>query len=265
MTRIADRRGLILAQARGLLESGGKATVDEIASAAGVSKAALYRVFPSRAALVAALSLKREPAAAERVLRAALELIGSAGLTALSMDEVAARAGVSRATLYRLFPGKAALFVSLVRAFSPLEPVTRVAIEMRDDPPEVVMPEIARTIHRSVAGPGAPGLGLMRAIFFEVTAMSPEAETAAQDLITTILGTVGAYVMKQMSEGRLRMMPPLLALQSFVGPIFFHLLAQPMARRLAGFEMDGEEAVTTFAESWLRAMRPDTTTGEVHE
>jgi AcrR family transcriptional regulator len=259
---VADRRERILTQARGLLSGAGRPTVEEIALAAGVSKAAFYREFDSRAALVDALRLDPEPAARERALRAALELVGGAGLAAMSMDELAARAGISRATLYRLFPGKPALFIGLVHAYSPLEAVSQKAIDMRDEPPEVVMPEIARTVFRVVAGPGAPGLGLMRAVLFEVSSLSPEAEAAAHDLVTTILGTVGVYVMKQMSEGRLRPMSPLLALQSFIGPIFFHLLARPLAQRVLGMDMDGEQAVTTLAESWLRAMKPDAAQGE---
>jgi AcrR family transcriptional regulator len=263
---VAERRERILAQARGLLQGAGKPpTVEAIAAAAGVSKAAFYREFRSRAALVRALRLDPEPGPQERVLRAALELMGAVGLTALSMDELAVRAAVSRATLYRLFPGKAAHFLSLVRTFSPLEPVSRAVIALDDQPPEVVMPEIARTIFRVVEGPDAPGIGLMRAIFFEVSALQPEAEAAAQDVLTTVLGTVGGYVMKEMQDGRLRTMPPLLALQSFVGPIFFYLLTRPMAKRLLGFEVDGEDAVATLAESWLRAMKPDPPPGDVHE
>ena len=260
---VARRRQQILANARGLLEGQGKPTVEDIAAAAGISKAAFYREFRSRAALVRALQLEPEPATRERVLRAALELIGAGGLTALAMDDLAGRAGVSRATLYRLFPGKSALFVSLVRAFSPLEPVSRTVSEMYEQPPDAVMPAIARTIFRVIAGPGAPGIGLMSAIFFEVSSLNPEAEAAGHDLLTTILGTVGAYVMKEMTAGRLRMMPPLLALQSFVGPIFFYLLTRPVAKRLLGFEVDGEDAVATLADSWLRAMKPDTPSGDV--
>jgi len=262
---MTERRARILTQARELLAGAGRPTVEQIAAAAGVSKAAFYREFDSRAALVGALRLDPEPATRERILRAARELVGGAGLAALSMDELASKAGVSRATLYRLFPGKPALFMGLVHAFSPLEPVSRKAIEMHDQPPEVVMPELARTVFRVIAGPDAPGLGLMRAILFEVSSLSPEAEAAAHDLVTTVLGTVGVYVMTQMSEGRLRTMAPLLALQSFIGPIFFHLLIRPVTQRVLGMDMDGEAAVTTLAESWLRAMRPDAAHGGVHE
>jgi len=118
------------------------------------------------------------------------------------------------------------------------------------------MPEIARTVFRSLSGSGAPGIGLLRAIFFEFSSLSPDAEEAARDLVATILGSVGAYVMAQMAAGRLRMMHPLLALQAFIGPIFFHLLARSLAERVAGFDLGSEQAVVLLAEHWLRAMRP---------
>jgi len=135
--------------------------------------------------------------------------------------------------------------------------VSRLANSMQDELPEIVMPEIARTVFRTLTGSGAPGIGLLRAIFFEVSSLSPDAEEAARDLVATVLGSVGAYVMAQMAAGRLRMMHPMLALQAFIGPIFFHLLARSLAERVAGFDIDGEQAVVLLAESWLRAMRPD--------
>ena len=231
--------------------------MEAIATAAGVSKAAFYREFPSRTALLDELRLEREPDSRERVLRAALELLGAGGLAALSMDDVAARSGVSRATLYRLFPGKPALFVGVVHAYSPLEPVTRLVSEMQDEPPEKVMPAVARAIFRAVAGPDAPGVGLLRAVFLEVSAFSDEAEEAGRAVATAVLGSLGLYVMSQMAAGRLRRMPPLLALQAFVGPIFFHLLTRPIAERVMGMDTDAEQALTLLAESWLRAMKPD--------
>jgi len=121
----------------------------------------------------------------------------------------------------------------------------------------VVMPEIARTVLRSIYGPGAPRLGLLRSVFFEVTSLTPESEEATRDLVTTILGSVGAYVMTQMQAGRLRRMHPVLALQSFVGPIFFHILTRPLAERVMGIDLDAGAAVSELAENWLRAMKPD--------
>jgi hypothetical protein len=72
-----------------------------------------------------------------------------------------------------------------------------------------------------------------------------------------VLGSVGMYVASQMAAGTLRQMHPMLALQSFIGPIFFHLLTRPLAERALGLDIEGEQAVTLLAESWLRAMKPD--------
>jgi hypothetical protein len=119
------------------------------------------------------------------------------------------------------------------------------------------MPEIAVTVYRVFYGAGESRLGILRALFFEISTLAPETADAAQDLIRALVGAVAVYVMEHMQAGRLRQMHPVLALQSFVGPIFFHLMTRPMAERVLGFDIEGERAVTTLAENWLRAMAPE--------
>lgn len=250
-------RDRILGKARGLLLTGGNPTVAQVAAAAGVSRTSFYREFESREALLEALDVQPEPGARERILDAALKLIGADGLNALSMDDLATQAEVSRATLYRLFPGKTALFTSLVHAFSPLDPVTELFSARQGEPPEVLMPEIARTVYRTFYGAGESRVGVLRALFFEISSLSPDTAEGAQDAIRGLVGSVVFYLMSQMRDGRLRQMHPLLALQLFVGPIFFHLLTRPLAERMLGLDLDGEHAVTLLAESWLRAMTPE--------
>lgn len=227
----------------------------QLAAAAGVSRATFYRAFETREALLEALDLQPEHGARERILEAALRLVGAQGLTALSMEDLATQADVSRATLYRLFPGKAALFTSLVHEYSPLEPVSHLLSTRHGEPPEVLMPEIARTVYRTLYGAGESRLGMLRAIFFEINSLSPDTTEAAHDAIRSMVGSLAIYLMQHMQGGRLRPMHPLLALQSFVGPIFFHLMTRPLAERLLGLDIDGEQAVTLLAESWLRAMQ----------
>jgi AcrR family transcriptional regulator len=251
----ATARERILGEARSLIVSGTNPTVAELAAAAGVSRTTFYRAFDSRAALLEALEVPPEPGARERILEAALVLIGQHGLAALSMDDLAARADVSRANLYRLFPGKTALFTSLVHTYSPLDPVSRLVATMHGEPPDVVMPEIARTVYRTVYSGGESRMGLLRTLLFEVGSMAPDTAEAAQDAIRGIVGSLAVYLVAQMQAGRLRPMDPLLALQSFVGPIFFHLVTRPLAEKVLSLHIDGEEAVTLLAESWLRAMR----------
>ena len=245
--------GRILERAPSVLARGGKPTVGEFAAAAGISRASFYRHFKSREALLKALAVSPEPDARERVLGAAVEMVGSQGLTALSMDALADRAEVSRATLYRLFPGKSALLMGLVDAYSPLEPVRRLLAARKDEPPEVLMPELARTAYRAVGG----RIGLMRALFFEVSGLSAETEEVAAQAITGVVGLLVMYVTEQMAAGRLRRVHPLLALQSFIGPVLFHILTRRLAERVLNLDVEGEAAVTQLAEAWLRAMSPE--------
>ena len=236
-----------------MIAHGGKPTVADFARAAGISRASFYRHFGSREALLAALDVTPEPAARERILSAAVEIVGSQGLTALSMDELADRAEVSRATVYRLFPGKSALLAALVEGYSPLEPVLRVLAERMHEPPDVLIPEMARTVYRAAHG----RIGLMRALFFEISGLSAETEAVATDAINKVVGQLVMYVVAQMSAGRLRRMHPLIALQSLVGPVLFHILTRPLAERVLHLDIEGEAAVTQLAENWLRAMRAE--------
>lgn len=252
-----DARGRILTTARELVAAGKTPTVAEFAAAAGVSRASFYRAFDSRDALLAALDMQPEPGTSERILAAAFRMVGERGLSSSSMDELASQAGVSRASLYRLFPGKSALFAALVRAYSPLEPVLNLLHARGDEPPEVVMLEVARVIYRTVHADGQNRTGMLKALFFEVSSLAPDTEDAARDVIANLVGSMAMYITAQMALGRLRRMHPLLALQSFAGPIFFHLITRPAAERVLGIEIGGEEAVTELAEMWLRGMSPE--------
>ena len=244
--RVLERAPTVLARNPG-------ARVADLAAAAGASRASFYRHFKSRQALLDALEVVPEPGTRDRILEAAIDLVGARGVAGLSMEDVAQRAEVSRATLYRLFPGKAALLLGLVETYSPLEPVAALVSSRSAEPPSVLMPEVARTAFRAVAG----RIGLMRTLFFEVSALSPETEEVARQAITRVAGMLAMYITAHMEAGRLRRAHPLLALQSFIGPILFHILTRPVAERVLQLDIDGETAVTQLAESWLRAMAPE--------
>lgn len=226
-------------------------TMAELARHAGLSRATVHRHFATRAALLRALDLQPAPETRQRVLTAAVELLARDGLANLSMDAVAERAGISRASLYRLFPGKPKLFAELVRTYSPLEPIGATITQLADQPPEVVMPALARAAARHLEG----RLGLVRSLLFEVSAPSPEAATARELAMQTAVVPVTAYLRAQMKAGRLRRMHPLLALQSFIGPLIAHVLLRPFAEEMLGFTSPLEDAVAQLADLWLAGMR----------
>jgi AcrR family transcriptional regulator len=248
----ADPRTRVLSAVRPVFARGARPSVQEIAKRAGISRATFYRHFRSRDELIRELDLEPDLGTRDRILEMALEMVGRSGLAALSMDELATATGVSRATVYRLFPGKPALFRELVRAFSPMQAVTAEIGRLKDRPPEEVIPAVALAAARSLQG----RIGVVRAVFLEITRQDPDTLEAAEFIFKTGVGAVLGYVMAQMEAGRLRRMHPLLAIQALIGPILFHLITRDVAEQRLGLDIPVEEAVTQLAAAWVRSMRP---------
>ena len=236
-------------------------SMDELAVRAGVSRATLYRLFRSQQHLLHELGLQPSPTVRSRILDTALELVGRHGLAELSMDELAATAGVSRATLYRLVPGKEALFAELVRRFSPFEPIAAVLQTMGERPPAEVIPAIAQAMAAAMDG----HIGLLLQLLFEVSRGDPDRHggaDASQDaaLAMRTLPLVAGYLDQQMAAGRLRRMDPVLAMQALAGPIVMHLLMQASAHSQPGaghgLALPLEGVVDELVGMWLRAMTP---------
>jgi AcrR family transcriptional regulator len=246
-------------------DAGGLAelSMDELAAQAGVSRATLFRLFGSQQNLLQELGLAPPPKVRGRILDTALELVGRHGLAELSMDELAAQAGVSRATLYRLFPGKMALFAELVRRFSPFEPIAAVLQTMGGRPPAEVIPAVAHAMAAAMDG----HVGLLLQLLLEFSRGSPARPDSdlgtSQDVVQGMrtLPLVAHYLADQMAAGRLRPMDPDLAVQALAGPIVMHLLSRsqapsrPSADRMAPLQL--EEVVDELTNLWLRAMTPD--------
>jgi AcrR family transcriptional regulator len=240
-------------EATRLLESGDQPSVNRIAEAAGLSRTTIYRIFPSRAALLDALEIAPEPDTRSRVLESALRLLASRSLADLSMDELAAEAGVSRANLYRLFPGKSALFEAILLAYSPFEPVMALLARAGNRPPEEVIPEIVLAAYRTVAR----RRGIVRTLLLEITSMAQETQQGFAETGVRAFATLGAYLAAQMAAGRLRRMHPMLAVQGLVGGVVLHLLVEPIFSQAGMDAPGGEAAVLQLAQVWLRGMRPE--------
>src|SRR2546423_11356211 len=212
----------IMSEASRLLAHDRQASVEDIAIAAGVSRTTFYRAFPSRAQLLRAIEVQPEPDTRERVLQASMRMRGRQTLKELSMDSLASEAGVSRSNLYRLFPGKSALFKAILLTYAPFAPVMAVFARAGDHSPDEVIPEIVLTAYRTVAGHA----GVVRTLLLEITSMTPEFTPAFADTGLRAFGTFAQYLAGEMAAGRPRGLHPMLALPSPVGGVEFHPLAR---------------------------------------
>jgi AcrR family transcriptional regulator len=246
-----DLRERILAATRAQFTQGVAPSLAEVAQAVGISRATLYRAFSSREELLHALAFEPEVESRDRLLAKALEMLGQQGLAALSMDALADAAGVSRATVYRLFPGKAALFREVVKTYAPFEHLALLVERVADRPPEEVMPQVAAVFVELFA----TRAGLYRTLAFEVNSQQEDTQEAAAFVLERGIGSLLNYLQRQMNEGRLRSISPFVALQAFLGPFVIHILSRPLAER-AGLTLSIDEVAAQFVSFWLLAMKP---------
>lgn len=248
MTDVADTtRERILAAARREFAAGRTPSLAEVAAAAGVSRATVHRIIGSRAELLALVGAGSDQDTAGRVLAAAAEVVGEAGLAGATMEEIADRADVSRATVYRLFPGKPALLRGLIRTYSPMLPVVDTVDAMADRPPEEVVPAVALAAYGALSA--RPGV--IRTVLLEMATADAETEAAVRESVGAARAALGGYLERQMEAGRLRRVEPLLAVELLAGPVLVHVLLRP---RLGLADADPRAAVLEIAGHWLRAM-----------
>jgi AcrR family transcriptional regulator len=248
-------RDTVLTAARSALGSDQSLTMSELASATGVSLRQLYRLFGSRESLLKELDLEPLPPARARILEAALELLGRSSLADLSMDELADHANVSRATVYRLFPGKSALFRELIATYSPWESIARVLDQHRtsaDNSLQAVIPQVSRALAEALSGRS----GVLLRMVLEMSRGAPDTSEGIHRSMLRGLPDLIQYLTEQMAEGRMRKSHPVLALQMLAGPIVAHELTRPLAA-LVGFDAPREQVVDQIVDLWLRAMAPD--------
>jgi AcrR family transcriptional regulator len=229
----------------------GAPSMDDMAAVAGVSRAALYGLFGSRASLLEALGADVPPSVGDRILATAGEVVAERGFGGLSLDEVAHRSGVSRATVYRLYPGKAVLFKEVAQAYLPIDEALQMMDSMADRPPNEVM----ATLARNLAHAGEVPLGVMRAVLFEVSGGTDGNEEFLDQVYLDVQVIIG-YLERQMAAGRFRTVDPVLAMQAFFAPLMFHAVSRPMLEQYGMLNLSLDDAVHALTDGWLRAMAP---------
>jgi AcrR family transcriptional regulator len=75
----------------------------------------------------------RDPAVDEAILTAAIDLLAEAGYARLTMDQIAARAGVGKASVYLRWPNKVALVADAIQHRSAVVPEVPDTGSLRDD------------------------------------------------------------------------------------------------------------------------------------
>jgi AcrR family transcriptional regulator len=188
------------------------------------------------------LGRPRDARADRAILAAALELIAAEGVNELHMDDVASRAGVGKATIYRRYESKEALVVAAVS-----ELVSEIAIpdtgSTRGDL-LALMREAVTLYTGSVAGP------VMRSLVGALGRRPELAQIVRDEFLAKRRAALGEVIERGIARGDLRADLDLeLAVDALGGALFYRLL-------ITGGPID-DGLATGVVELILRGFAPD--------
>lgn len=170
-----------------------------------------------------AVRRRRKEARPAELLDAAFELFVERGFAATRIDDIAARAGVSKGTVYLYFPSKQAVFEALVRQ-AVLPNLERLIGEMARPTAPVLelLRQLLRAILHTVAG--SPLIRLPRLIIAESPQFPELAQFWRETVIDRMLGVVAGLIERGIAAGELRPVDPRDAARLMIAPLLMAVI-----------------------------------------
>ncbi|HVV32426.1 MAG TPA: TetR/AcrR family transcriptional regulator [Vitreimonas sp.] len=172
---------------------------------------------------------RRAEARPEEILEAALDEFTENGFDAARMEDIAKRAGLSKAGVYLYFPSKIALLEALIDAkVAPLARLVRTIAEHSADNPMMAL--------RMMAGAAAMKLQDARTfavprLVVSISGRFPEiADFYRTHVVEPARGALEALLTSAMKQGAIREVDPGAASRAFIGPIFFEAMFHHVLR-----------------------------------
>ena len=202
------------------------------------------------------LGRPKDPAKRAAVLDAAMRLFSEQGFDAVSMDQIAQSAGVSKLTVYSHFGDKEGLLSAVVRSYCEQE----MPLELFEPSPEVrLRPRLLAIAQAFYAMISCPQAIAGHRMLCAPNAMTPHlAQLIWQAGPERIQRGLSEMLQRRVDAGELAIEDTDLAAAHF----FALLKGEPHARLMIGFAADMDEAATTrhvsgVVDLFLRATRPD--------
>lgn len=174
---------------------------------------------------------RRAHARPDEILDAALAVFETSGFDAARVEDVAARAGLSKAAVYLYFESKSALLQALIRRH--VAPVAQAAAAMaaagESDPVGTLRQLVGFVAHRLVD----PSVFAVPRIVIGVAARFPDVATLYRtEVIDTARGALVRLIEAGIARGVFRQVDPATAAHALIGPLLFeglrrHVFADP--------------------------------------
>lgn len=165
---------------------------------------------------------RRKDARPGEIGAAALECFAERGFAAASLDDIAARAGVTKGTLYLYFPNKKALFKAVVRHALVPQVAAFEAQMAKDAPASRQLEQIISVWPEIIA---APHLGVIPKLMIAEAGNFPDlAQFYLREVIGRARRLIVGILRRGMARGEFRRLDPRSAFFSLIGPLLLAVL-----------------------------------------
>ena len=166
---------------------------------------------------------RRADARPEEILDAALSEFTSRGFEAARMEDIAKRAGLSKAAIYLYFPSKMAVLEALIEAkVGPLAQHAQTLAAMGADDPLMALRMLATAAAHRMAD---PNLIAVPRLVIGISGRFPEIATYYREqVVEKARGALETLIEGAMAKGQMRPADKNAVVRAFIGPLFFEAM-----------------------------------------
>jgi AcrR family transcriptional regulator len=166
---------------------------------------------------------RRAEARPEEILEAALEEFVARGFEAARMEDIAKRAGLSKAAIYLYFPSKVAVLEALIEAkVGPLAQNVQQIAAMGAADPKTALRMLAMGAAHRIAD---PNLFAVPRLVIGISGRFPEiAKYYREHVVEKARGALETLIEAAMAKGQIRRVDKAAVVRAFIGPLFFEAM-----------------------------------------
>jgi AcrR family transcriptional regulator len=188
----------------------------------------------------------------QQILQVATELFASKGYEGATTREIARRAKVNEAIIFRHFPTKEELYWAVIEAKCKVSANKGFLTELLalDQPVRETFASLAETI----LGRREKDQSLTRLLFFTALENHRLSHRFFQSYVADYYEILGDYIQQRMDTGEFRKLDPQLAARGFLGMVVYHSLIQDLFGGSNFQKYDIREVAETMTDIWLQGM-----------
>ena len=166
---------------------------------------------------------RRAEARPDEVLDAALDLFIERGFSNTRVEDIAARAGLSKGAVYLYFPSKEAVLEGIVRrAIVPIAANAVHLVENYAGDPRTIITLVMKTVAGRLAEPRT--IAIPKLMMREMINVPDFAAMYRTEVLDKVMPLITGLLRTGIAEGYLRPVDPELTIRSIIGPIMLHIL-----------------------------------------